>query len=148
MKDAMAILVGVVLGLMLFALVGRAQAQLAPVPLPPMGRATAAATNVSLSWDAPTLNNDLSPITNGAAFRIFVAYKLTPATTTWGAFTLTNTYPWTTRTSAVMRLPQGCYTFYVTALNSEGNESDPSAMYYWQLYKTWPQAVAATIQGR
>ena len=119
-----------------------------PIPLPPMGRVYPMGTNIVVSWDAPTLNEDGTALTNASSYRLYVAKKANPTVDNWSAFTMTNWYAWGVNTSAVMSLPRGCYTFYVTALNVDGNESDPSSMLYFQLYKTWPQAVTATIQGR
>ncbi len=135
--------------ILLFLIAGIVRAQAAgPIPLPPLGRILPISTNIFIGWETCTSNNDSSLLQDGIGYRLYVSRKSTPASTTWSAFSLTNTYPMSATNTGVFSVPRGCYTFYVTCLNSITNESDPSNFMYFQLYTTWPQAVAATLSGR
>lgn len=73
--------------------------------------------NATITWEAPTLNADGTPLTDLAGYRV-----------KWG--TASGVYPNTldvTGTSTVVQnLPAGSYFFRVTALDAAGNESAPS----------------------
>jgi fibronectin type III domain protein len=76
-----------------------------------------AASSTILSWAAPALNSDGSPLTNLAAFKVYWG-------TTQGTYSQsTKISSATARTYTVNGLTTGKWYFVVTALNSNGDES-------------------------
>lgn len=76
------------------------------------------AQDVGLVWDAPTTNEDGSPLTDLSNYKVY--YNETET----GAFEFVGTTTGTTYTDAGRTDGQHCY--YVTAVDTAGNESLPS----------------------
>ena len=70
-----------------------------------------------LTWVAPTLNEDKTPLTDLAGFRVYFRLPSGLTKTTHLGNVLTHT---------VTALPSGTVEFWVTALNKDGVESKPS----------------------
>jgi hypothetical protein len=88
----------------------------APAPVPPTSG------SASLSWSAPTVNTDGTPITGLAGFHIYYGISAS-------AMTSTITLASPTETSYVVNgLASGTYYFSVVAYNSEGIDSTDSNM--------------------
>lgn len=84
----------------------------------PVAVDTAAAT---LTWDAPTTNTDGTTITDLAEYNIYAASSVNLTYALIG----TVLHPLTTYDASGLT-PGLSYTFYVTAVDSSGNESDSS----------------------
>lgn len=76
------------------------------------------ARDISLEWDAPTENEDGSPLTDLANFKVY--YNETDS----GAFEFIATTTATTYTD--VNRTDGSHCYYVTAVDDTGNESLPS----------------------
>lgn len=88
--------------------------------LPPSGPPTVPSGTLTLQWNAPTQNTDGTPLTNISAYNI---YQGPSATTLVKVSSVTGqSLSYTTPPVAV-----GTYYFAVTAIDSSGTESDPSA---------------------
>ena len=82
-----------------------------------------AASSTILTWAAPALNSDGSPLTDLAAFKVYWG-------TTQGAYSQsTKIASATARTYTVNGLTTGKWYFVVTALNSTGDESPYSSVW-------------------
>jgi len=88
-----------------------------PITAPP---STASSSSVTLGWQAPTQNNDGTPITDLAGYKIHYG---TSSTTYTQTVSLQNAG--LTR-YVVDNLPSGTYYFAITAYNSKGLESSLS----------------------
>ncbi len=81
-----------------------------------------ASGSASLSWVAPTLQTDGSPLTDLAGFRVYFS---TDPTTLSNRTDVSNS---TVTTAVVANLTPGTWYFAVTAIDKQGNESDFSGI--------------------
>jgi hypothetical protein len=83
------------------------------------------AASIKLAWDAPTKNDDGTPLTDLASYRVY--YNLGAQLTKVSASRVD--VPTLTTTFLLSGVAPGNYTFVVTAVDSSGNESADSASF-------------------
>jgi hypothetical protein len=83
------------------------------------------AASIKLAWDAPTKNDDGTPLTDLASYRVYY----NPGAQLTKASASRIDVPTLTTTFLLSGLAPGSYAFVVTAVDSSGNESADSASF-------------------